>query len=302
MKKFVRNTILFLLPMLVFLSAMSYYRYSKLMTNVRKGVIKYQSKKGFFVGDSHIEAIDVYARDSSYANLGQGGEPTDVSVSKMKLILAKNTHVTVYLGLSENNIVNNPSMTEENRRRHYKYDLYASKNKPSFILSNFKDFLHFVTFESALTHGFGDGRGTTVRKTFDPKSVKDPHFSVMRFHYSDTSIDRPKLIKLITDFNDYVNSRQSKLILLNCPATVLYKQNIPKSVYDSYNALLDTFVHKNIQIVNYEHLDLNDSLFHDMNHLNENGSRTILSIMFAKEKAPVVSNPVDSAVKLQQGL
>lgn len=302
MKRFLRNALLFLLPMIAFVGAMSYIRYHKMMANIHKGIGKYQSKKGFFVGDSHIEAIDVYSYDNTYANLGQGGEPTDVSVAKMKLILAKSTGATVYLGLSENNIVNNPSMTEENRRRHYKYDLYAADNKSSFILSNFKDFLHFVTFESALSHGFGDGRGTTVKKKFDPKSVKDPHFSVMRFHYSDTSIDRAKLIKLITDFNDYVNSRHSKLILLNCPATVLYKQNIPKSVYDTYNSLLDTFARRNIAIVNYEHLDLNDSLFHDMNHLNENGSKTILSIMFAKGSMVAPVNAVDSTVKPQQGL
>lgn len=280
MKKFIRYTLFFLVPMLVFGIAMGYMRYQKLMKNVRKAVTKYEKRNAYFVGDSHIEAIDAYLYDTTYANLGQGGEDISVSVAKIKILLKNTTNKTVYLGFAENNIVNNPSMKEETARRKFKFDLYSAPNRSMFILMHLKEFIHFVTFDNVLNSGYGDGRGTTVTKVFKPKDVKDPHFAVMHFHYLDTSINRSYLLNTVTDLDNYLKSRQSKLILLNTPATVLYKQNIPKSVFDTYNQLVNTFAQQGIQVMNYEKLDLNDSLFHDMNHLNVNGSKTILSIMF----------------------
>jgi len=266
--------------MLVFGIVISYLRYQNLMKNINEAVKDYQSKSGFFVGDSHIKAIDTYTYDSTIANLGQGGEDIEVSIAKIKILLNKNTHKTVYLSFAENNIVNNPEMKDETRRRQFKYELFSSSERLMFILGHVKEFIHFVTFDNMQSHGFGNGRGMPTTKIFNPKTVKNPRFVVMRFHYSDTSINRKKLQNMITDLNDYLISKQSKLILINVPATVLYKEYIPKTVFDTYNSLLNIFAQKDIEILNYENLNLNDSLFQDMNHLNVKGSKTIMSVIF----------------------
>lgn len=286
MKKFLRHTLMFLLPAIVFGIVIGFLRYQNLLKLVNQGIKKYQTKSIFFVGDSRIGTIDIYSFDSTFVNIGQGGEHIDVSIAKIKALISENSPnaKTFYLGFSAGHIVNNPNIAEEGKRRLFKLDLYLAKERMTFTLANPKGFSQYVVFDDNNSTGFGDGRGTSTHQVFNPHKVVDPQFSVMQFHYKDTNVNEGAVIHKIVELYDYVQSNKSKLILINMPTNAMYKKYVPKTILASYKNIMSTFNKKGIQMLDYGNLYLNDSLFSDMNHLNSNGSRTFLPLVFSHNK------------------
>ncbi len=283
---------MFLLPFIVFGIVIGFLRYQNLLKLVNQGIKEFQTKSVFFVGDSHIEAIDIYAFDSSFVNIGQGGEMIDVSIAKIKALVSENSPspMTFYLGFSECNIVNNPIIADEGKRRLFKFDLYLAKERMAFTLSNPKGFSQYVVFDDDNSTGFGDGRGTSTNQVFNPHKVVDPQFSVMQFHYKDTNVNENATINKILELHQYVKSKNSKLILINMPTNAMYKKYVPKTILASYKNIMSTFNKKGIQMLDYGNLNLNDSLFSDMNHLNSNGSKMFLPMVFSHNKTAAAAD------------
>lgn len=284
MKKFLIKFLIIVIPLMVFAIYKSHKHLNELTENIQVSLNSYKPKTTYFIGDSHIEAIDCYSFDSNYVNMGQGSESIEVSIQKIKLLLDDNntSSKTIYLGFSEHNLVTNPRYKDETDRRSYKLELYSSLKRNVFIISSPKKFLQFITCDGQQSSGFGDGRGTSNSNHFLREKHLNPKFEVQHLHFQDSSINK-KLFYELVNLDNYIKSKNSNLILLNTPTTSIYRENIPKFISDSYSEMKSKLIIKNIQFMDFGSESFADSLFFDLNHLNVNGSKRILAKIFDGE-------------------
>lgn len=281
MKKFVFTSILFLTPLSIYMCfnmIFNYYVYSNKSIDL-------ENAKVVVLGDSHLmTAIDPDLFENA-TNVCQSAEPPIVSYWKLKKILQANTPDQIIFGFAPHNISEcndykfcETKWSKEIFNRIYPIQDFSSiRNKLSVDYSNY---YHAIWKQTALfpkmIHANYIGK-FSAKMTSD---ISNWQSAIKRHYYLNDQVYSESVLSVayIDSIVDICRKNDVLLLIASSPVHKRYYENIPRSILDSYNKLIEKYEEQGVFVYNkIKDSSYADSMFFDAHHLNYVGAKRFTS-------------------------
>jgi len=273
MKKFIYKNIIFLLSLILFFgiqATINYFIYSNHRDNIKTNVL--------ILGDSHPQKSVNPKLFNNSLNISQYAEPYILTFWKLKNILKNSKIDTVMIGFAHHNIsafndlkFQDKGWSTEMFKRIYPIQEFKT------ITSVEIDYLEFykilwkqICLFPKLNHTnyIGNYSNSNYSNISNAQSAVHNHY-----YYEGKEIGVSKIaISYLDSLINICTIRGVKPILISNPVHKTYYKKIPSINISAFEELKTELISKGVMVIDKTKENYPDSLFLDVNHLNESGA------------------------------
>ena len=233
------------------------------------------------IGDSHPQTAINPKLLNNAENLSQSAEPYFITYFKLKKLLDTNKIDTVILGYSYHNLsaFNDKKFIDSkwsNKMFQRTYPLISISELDNLETNN-RDYIKILYRNMCIYPKFKHHNYLGSFKSLNSKKkIFDSKPSIKRhFFYNDTNVGTSSIAVAYLDLLiELTEQNNIKLILLGTPLHKSYLNNIPVNFKKEFEKNKHKILqeHKDIEVWDYTNEVMEDKLFIDPDHLNNNGS------------------------------
>lgn len=274
MKKFASKIVLFLIPLIAFIViTIIFYNYQKSKMYLEFENIS-KNYKTILMGDSQMQRINPkYFEEKTY-NLANTGEHYFFTYQKLLLLTQqKNNIKNIVLGASLHSF-----SPVYNRFFDVSFPEGKRTLKNNFYLLNKSNRKHFFEFSLPFTKELVDGiYRNPIKEGLKQSNKENPSLKVidksLQMYFSvknneqEISFSQIKYLKLI---DSLCSVKNINLYITTLPSHKIYLEKVDTLYFDTYKKSLKNL--NTIKYFNFLEDNLDDSIFSDANHLNNEGA------------------------------
>jgi len=275
MKKFLSNTAKFLMFLAIFftlniLVSLCIHKYSN---------HSLKSSSIIILGDSHAEKAIDPKHFINAQNISKSGEPYVLSYWKLKYLSERIKFDSIILGYSYHNLSGSNDLKFSNKK--WAEEMF----KRSIFINDFKaiddlvtiDYISYykVKLKNIALFPYFNRSNLIGKYTNSSKSdLRDPFSRIQsHFYYKGKALDESIVsINYLDSIVELCQKNKTELVLLGTPLHSKYLDSIPESFIQLYQSNKDKMIKKGISVFDFTSDNYADSLFLDINHLNEKGA------------------------------
>lgn len=276
MISFLRNTLVFtIILVLYFLCNILINRL--IYANESTGII---SNNILIVGDSHMQKGLDPGLLTNAENIAQAAEPYVITYWKLSKVLSECKFDTVIVGFGAHNITSKLNLFSDEQwsselfRRIYSIEKLHEIDEIYEVVyfTYYRTLWEEISFYPKINHRNYLGKYSNVKETHLANGINE----IKRHFYSDNVVKEVSVIEKV--YLDSIialcRSKKAFPVLFNSPVHKSYYEKIPKTIIKEFELMKQEYS-KELLVLDFSRSLFPDSLFLDVDHLNELGAERL---------------------------
>ena len=228
------------------------------------------------VGDSHTQTAFIPSKIGKSINISQPGETYIITYWKINKFLEHKKFDTIIIGFAQHNISSfNDYKFEDKKwsqemlsRSIYFMNLNDLYTLPINYIDLFTCYIiSHIKFPPDIPKYVGEF--TPIKKT----NLRDTTTAInSHYYYKELGLAKINL-NYLDSIISLCQKESIELVFVGTPVHKKYYSKIPDYINHSYDSLINSISNSGMTVFNYTHLNLNDSLFSNLDHLNLRGAK-----------------------------